>query len=342
MPRSRSAWLSRYLSYGEYCCGHDEIRHMRSLDDVRAWLSQPMSGSCETSLAPFWRLIPKGMKIVTVTRSVDEVLASLRRGGLVFDDTVMRAVMQHLEAKLRQIARRLPDVLAVTFDDLATEDGCRRVWEHCLPYPWDAAWWQHWHGINIQISLPLLMRYMAAHRPQLDKLAKVAKHRIIAGMQSHRSEIDGVTFQVEPFDVFYRDAQHLFHEHLVQTEQSPDDHALKNLPLAKAMDDLGLLQILTARSRNGLMHGYLMTIVAPTLDAPDVLEGWHTIFFASPDIRGLGMKLQREALERLKQRGVTGVIARAGHRGSGPRLGTFYRRLGMSDFGQLYRLELGG
>lgn len=31
MPRSRSAWLARFLSYGDWHCGHDEIRHFRSL-----------------------------------------------------------------------------------------------------------------------------------------------------------------------------------------------------------------------------------------------------------------------------------------------------------------------
>ena len=97
--------------------------------------------------------------------------------------------------------------------------------------------------------------------------------------------------------------------------------------------------VLTARA-NGRMFGYLMTIVAPSLDAPDVIQGEHQIFFASPTIRGLGMRLQRAALETLRARGVHEVIMRAGHCGSGPRLGTFYRRLGAEQFGQMYRLQL--
>jgi hypothetical protein len=88
------------------------------------------------------------------------------------------------------------------------------------------------------------------------------------------------------------------------------------------------------------MFGYLMTAIGPTLDAPDVMQGWHTIFFASSDMPGLGMKLQRAALDGLRARGVGEVIMRAGHRGSGPRLGTFYRRLGAERYGELYRLEL--
>ena len=41
LPRSRSYWLSRYLSYGGWHCGHEEIRHARTLSDVRAWLARP-------------------------------------------------------------------------------------------------------------------------------------------------------------------------------------------------------------------------------------------------------------------------------------------------------------
>jgi GNAT superfamily N-acetyltransferase len=102
---------------------------------------------------------------------------------------------------------------------------------------------------------------------------------------------------------------------------------------------LGLIQTMTARS-NGRIFGYLQTVIGPTFDAPGVVQAWHTIFFASPDVRGLGMKLQRAALARLREMGVDEVIMRAGVRGSGPRLGTFYRRLGAEDLGQLYRVGI--
>jgi GNAT superfamily N-acetyltransferase len=341
MPRSRTKWLSTFLSYGDWQCGHDQLRYCRSLDDVTSWLAQPFTGTVETAGAAFWRLLPEGGRVITVRRPVADVLASLRRGGLMFNDAPMTAMLRDVERKMDQIERRVPNVLAVSFDELATEAGCARVFEHCLGLVHDHAWWAVCDPVNIQISLPHLVRYMTAHRPQLDKLAKVAKHRTIANMM--RSAVqppEGVTFQHEPFRDFYRDAKHLFAEHLTQTGQSPDDHARKNIALLETLDDAGMLQTMTARSRNGLMYGYLQTVIGPTLDAPDVSQAWHSIFFASPDIRGLGMKLQRAALARLRELGVEEVIMRAGHRGSGPRLGTFYRRLGAEDFGQLYRLEL--
>lgn len=341
MPRSRSKWLASFLSYGDWQCGHDEMRHCRSLDDVQSWLAQPCTGTVETGAAAFWRLLLRyqpDVRVVTVRRPVAEVLPSLRRGGLEFDDRVMAFVLHRLDRKLAQIEQRMPDVLSVTFDDLADEAMCARVFEHCLPYRHDPAWWAFLKDRNIQINLPQLVRYFAAHEKQLIKLTKQAKHRILAGMTG-MSELDGVTFQHEPFAQFYRDAQPLFAEHLVQTEQAPDEHMNKNLPLFQRLDDAGALQTMTARS-NGRMFGYLVTVLGPSLDAEDRLIGFHTIFFASPLIRNLGMKLQRAALDALRARGVAEVQMRAGHRGSGPRLGTFYRRLGAEEFGQLYRLEL--
>jgi hypothetical protein len=344
MPRCRTYWLSQFLGYAHWHCGHDEVRHCRSLDDVRSWLSQPYTGTVETAASAFWRLLVKlapEARIVTVRRPVAEVLDSLRRGGLFFDPHQMRRDMEAYQRKLDQIERRVAGVVSVTFAELESRDVCERVFEHCLPsHRLDHEWWQLMAAQNLQISLPKLDRYYTAHQPQLDKLAKVAKHRIISGMApNHPEPMDGITFQHEPFRQFYRDAKDLFAEHLVQTGQSPDDHARKNLPLLEALDDAGCLQTITARS-NGRMFGYLMSVVEPSLDSTTQMMASHTIFFASSAVRGLGMRLQREAVTRLRARGVSAAILRAGHRGSGPRLGTLYRRLGAEEFGQMYRLEL--
>lgn len=339
LPRSRTYWLSKFLTYGEWHCGHEELIHCRSLDDVSSWLSQPCTGTVETAAAPFWRLLPAGVRIVTVRRDPAEVVDSFARTGITFDPDVMHRLMRRYDAKLNQIEARLPGVLSVAFRDLETEDACARIFEHCLPCRHDPAWWRHVAPLNLQINLPHLVRYCEAHAKQLAKLAKVAKHRCLAAMRPKQRDLDGMTFQVEPFREFYRDAEPLFREHLVQTEQSPTDYTLKNVPLLERLDDLGFLQCLTARC-NGRMFGYLMSILGPSLDSQHQIEALHTIFFASPDAPGLGMRLQRAAIEALRERGVTDLYLRAGHRGSGPRLGTLYRRLGAAEFGQLYRLEL--
>jgi L-amino acid N-acyltransferase YncA len=248
--------------------------------------------------------------------------------------------MERYERKLDQVERRLPNVLAVSFADLADEDVCAAVFEHCLQLPHDHDWWGQVAALNLQVDLPRIVAYIEAHAAQLTKLAKVAAHRCIAGMRQPEREFDGVTFQVEPFRQAYDDAQAMIAEHMVRTGQSPDDAQRKNVALYQRLDDLGYLQTMTARC-NGRLFGYLVTIIAPSLEDYEQTIATHTAFVASAAIPRLGMRMLRAANDALRERGVNEAQMRAGVRGDGPRLGVLYRRLGAEPFGELYRLELG-
>lgn len=307
------------------------------MDDVRAWFSQGAVGTVETAAAPFWRLLPSGVRTVVVRRPVADVVASMARLG--FAEAPSLALMRRLDQKLDQIERRVPDVMSVQFADLESEEGCSRVFEHCLPYQHDHGWWQTMAPLNLQINMVHLLRYFQAYRAPLEKLARIAKHRAIAGMARRVVATDGMTIQQEPFDVWYRDAEPLFREHMSQTGQDITDYRLKNIPLLRTLEQLGCMQITTARS-NGRMFGYLMAVLSPSLDKQDVMSSMHLPFFVSKDSPGLGMKLQRASIERLRDRSVGEVLMKAGIHGAGPRLGAMYRRLGAEECGQLYRLEL--
>lgn len=340
LPRSRTYWLSRYLSYGEWSCGHEEIRHARSVDDVKAWFSQPLTGTVETAAGPWWRLIQSirpDIRIVVIRRPVDEVVESLVALG--FERDIMRPFMRRMDTKLDQIEHRVFGVLSIRFRDMADEHVCAEIFEHCLPYRHDPAWWAYMAPINMQIDMRALVRYFHAYQPQLDKVSKIAKHQIISGMARHTPPPEGVTIQQEPFDTFFRDGQALFAEHLMEVGEAPDNFWNKNVILMSALDQMGAMQITTARS-NGRMFGYLMAIISPSLESPGITSAMHTIFYASKDFPGLGMKLQRASTEGLRGKGVGELFLRAGVRGSGPKMGALYRRLGAEDFGQLFKLEL--
>lgn len=347
LPRSRTFWLAQFLSVGGWYCGHDEARHFRGLDDVKSWLAQPNTGSVETAAAPYWRLLKKlapDARVVIIRRPVEDVVESLMRidlrGTGAFDRDALAASMRRHDAKLRQIAKRWPGVLVVDFDELATEAGARAVWEHCLPIPFDAQRWRAMNAVNLQCDFPALMRYAGAYRAQVEKMADVAAHTMRVDLMARRGvELEGVTLAEEDFATWRRDGISLFEEHAVQVGEGPDAHKGKNEALLSRLHDLGNLQIVTARS-NGRMFGYLVTVLSPSLESPDIKTAVHTVFFGSPEFPGLGMKLQRYALDRLKSRGVDEVFFRAGPRGSGPRMAAMFRRLGATDDGQLYRLNL--
>jgi len=101
---------------------------------------------------------------------------------LAFDDDGMARIIGRLDAKLVQIERRLPDVLATTFAELGTENGCARLFEHCLPYAHDHGWWAHLDPINIQVNLPRAMDSVRALAPQIENLRQIAVRCCVAVM----------------------------------------------------------------------------------------------------------------------------------------------------------------
>jgi hypothetical protein len=223
---------------------------------------------------------------------------------------------------------------------LHEEATCAAAFEHCLPYAHDHEHWARFAPLNMQIDLPAMMRYAIAYKPAFDKLTSIAKHQMLSAMAlKETADPEGITFQTETFDGWLKDAGKLFDEHLVLVGEAPGDWHNKNLPLMRGIYDADAMQIMTARC-NGKMFGYLMTLIAPSLTAENTITATNTTFFASPEFPGLGMKLQRAAIKRLRARGVSDVFFEAGQRGSGPRISMLYKRLGAQDHGQVYRMQL--
>jgi len=341
LPRSRSAWLSNFLTYGDWYCGHEQLRYMRSLEDVKAWLAQPNTGSCETGAAPFWRLLKKyapDTRVAVIRRPVPDVVESLRKVGWHGDQVASN--MTAFDRKLDQIEQRLPNVLSVQFEDLEQEDTCRAIFEHCLPHKHDHQWWQSTAAINTQINFPALVRYVTANMPAIHKLAAQAREVMLSDLVVRPVRLESVTISEGALDDLIRDCQPLFRNHAVNVGEAPDNWLNKNIPLMKRLYEMGSMQILIGRS-NGRAFGYLMSIIAPSLEAKDRTSAHHSLFYAAPECPGLGLKLQRTALRLLKEKGVHEVFMRAGIRGDGDRMGVLYHRLGAQNFGEMYRLGLG-
>ena len=342
LPRSRTYWLSRFLSFGGWHCGHDELRHVRSLQDVKTWFSQPYTGTAETLAAPWWRLVQSvcpDIRTVVIRRPVAQVVDSLMARAS-FDRAIITNNMTKLDHKLDQIEARVPGVLSVSFDDLATASACAALFPHCLGLPFSRLWWQDLSGVNLQSDLAATLRYMQAYEPQLAKVAQQAKYRVLTEMsQRPLVETDGLTIQQEDFETALRDGEALFAEHAAVVDEVPDSFRGKNLPLMRALNEKGFIQVTTARC-NGRMFGYLMALVGPSLESPTSIEALNTLFYASPVFRGLGMKLQRASADALRAKGVDVLYCRAGIRGSGHKIGAIYRRMGGEECGEMYRVKL--
>ncbi len=311
---------------------------MRSLDDVKAWFAQPCTGTAETGAAPWWRLLKQvtpEVRVATIRRPVAEVMDSLKRVGTPINEAILQRGLQRLDAKLDQIEHRIPGVMSIRFHDLPDEATCARLFEFCLPYQHDHAWWQLISSVNIQTNLPALSRYEVAYAPQMARFAAMARQTALAALARRRVvDINGITIRQEPFDGFYRDGVSLFGDHLVKVGEAPD--APKNVELVRLLDQMGAIQVTTARG-NGRMFGYIISLLGPSLEEPGVMSALTLTFYASPDIPGLGLRMHRASNEALRERGIGEVLYQVGHY---PRLGALYRRLGAVSCGENYLLRL--
>jgi hypothetical protein len=190
LPRSRTKWLSRFLTYGGWTCWHDVAVGMRSMADVDRFFARPNTGTAETGAAPGWMLLAQrfpDMRVVVVRRPVDDVLASHVKvlEGYVFDADRLRRNMTYEARMLDRIAER-PGVLTVDFADLDREAVCRSVFEHCLPYAMPAGHFEGLRDRNIQVDFPSLVNYCLAHRGGIEAFKRAAKADLRALARSGR------------------------------------------------------------------------------------------------------------------------------------------------------------
>lgn len=184
LPRSRTAWLSAFLSYGDYICLHEQAIFTRSIDGIKDLFSRPCVGTVETAAAQAWKIIHHhvpNLKVVVIRRPVDQVINSVLnvdlQGSGRYDEIRLRKVMEYGDRMLRQIAE-VPGVLSLNYDDIASEDACAAIFEHCLPYEFDREWWQWMCGRNIQANVPEVVRYYHANRADIEGFKSLCKREL--------------------------------------------------------------------------------------------------------------------------------------------------------------------
>lgn len=65
-----------------------------------------------------------------------------------------------------------PGVLTLDFDDLETLQGCKRLFEFCLPYEFDQGWWEYMVVQNIQVDVLSVIRLYHERKSEIDGFKK--------------------------------------------------------------------------------------------------------------------------------------------------------------------------
>jgi hypothetical protein len=175
LPRSRSAWMSRFLSYGGARCGHDLAPRCATVKEFTDLLGTEYQGTAETGAIIGWRairhLVPD-LKIVVVRRRVQDVYDSLATFGLGSPHLMNQLIER---AAMLDYVSGLVGVRTFTFDGLQREFICRDLFEFCLGTPFDRDWWKSLEDVDVQINVPEFVQYLIDNHERIEGLKRDAE-----------------------------------------------------------------------------------------------------------------------------------------------------------------------
>lgn len=185
LPRSRTYWLSQFLSFKDWTCGHKTALTWRHPDDISAFFAQPNYGTVETGVMPgHWiveQRVPK-IKTVVIRRPVEEAVRSLIAldlPGWSYDEDKLRRNFTYRARMLDQISSR-HDTLTVRYHELHSFAACRRIFEFCLPHQLDVIWWGILAEQNLQADIPSILQYAHEEREGIAAFKRACKSELRA------------------------------------------------------------------------------------------------------------------------------------------------------------------
>jgi hypothetical protein len=174
LPRSRSAWLSVFLSRPYALVGHDIGITCRTPEDFAERLKTDLAGTCETGAMFAWRLIRKMLpdaRFVVVRRPVSDVIDSLRKCGLYG----LEEEMERRNALLDEIAAE-DGVLSVRFEHLDDLLWTHTLYASCTGEPLTRQWHEHMGAMNVQVDMATRLSLLAMSADRIACLkAEVAR-----------------------------------------------------------------------------------------------------------------------------------------------------------------------
>lgn len=183
LPRSRSAWLSHFLTLGgEWRVGHDILIDCDSVEDFKGFLAGAFDGTCETGAALGWRLLQAEMpelRMLALRRPVEEVVASFLREGIELSEEGWRTLVER-DAML-DAAVKVGGIEEVLAEDLDDPQCLRWMLDYLFDGEgeWDLAWWQQLRRLNIQVDMKARMEKLEERGPALLQLTREVLRRTL-------------------------------------------------------------------------------------------------------------------------------------------------------------------
>lgn len=324
LPRSRSFWLSKFLSYRWKRCGHDLTVGMQHPRDL-AGRMVTFDGSCETGAVVGWQAMLDQFpdaKMVVVKRPLIEICRSLERQGLV-----PHLIDLGRKAFLLQELASIDGVLTCRFGDLNSPHECRLLFEHCLEEPMDLGWWESLAPVNMQVDL------RARLTDQVNNAVNIA---VMKALTKPPRVVEGnLTITEESFGGIWPEARPLAEAHYREIEPEGPKRFNLDLEAMMRMWQSGNHIIFGARI-DGRLVGYVTWNISFDVECYGSVQAQQGAWFIDPSCRGLGAKLFDYSVEQLKRASVDYIFPHHRMQGRSVDLGPFFTRRGAVEIQRTY------
>ena len=154
LPRSRTAWLANFFTYGDSFCFHEALKYSHEMWDIKELFestSKPYVGNSD-SYIPFFAqrldsLFPDA-KWVFIERDINDVAKSMQRIFSGYD----HQKLLNMSLPFLDFVKKEYSPLIVKYEDLDSMEECEKLWNYCIPtYAFDSQRWKMLHTFKTEL-----------------------------------------------------------------------------------------------------------------------------------------------------------------------------------------------
>lgn len=152
MPRTRTAWLSAFLSTPHRMFCHEPSVYWNGLGDLRRFLSHPTSAACDSGLTLFWQdilALRPDVTLIVIHRPEQAVFASLIDAGIPLPRDIIRRLRVLSDATAEASMRAK---FSADFDELRNPFSLRNLYRTAIGKECPDGWLRHWKDLNVQAN----------------------------------------------------------------------------------------------------------------------------------------------------------------------------------------------
>lgn len=152
MPRTRTAWLSAFLSTPERMFLHEPSVHWGGMADLGRFLSHPNAAACDSGLTLFWQdilALRHDVTLIVIHRPEQAVFASLIDAGIPLPRDILRRLRVLADATAEASMRAK---FSADFDELRNPFSLRNLYRTAMGTECPEGWLRHWQDMRVEAN----------------------------------------------------------------------------------------------------------------------------------------------------------------------------------------------